>query len=114
MKPILAFSDHPNLEQGSLEALWFYDQVFYWSSAEGLERVIIRSLSYTNIGDPYRELARVTFTICSTMAIDSIDISTQDAAELYLYYYGDRIERPIVSDGLKQSKGFIEHINTRL
>jgi hypothetical protein len=85
MKPIFNFLDHPILKGQSIETIYFLDGIFYLADRVGLHRMRPIKLRYTNLGDPYRELARLDLMMYGTGDIyePSIDISMEDAARLF-------------------------------
>jgi hypothetical protein len=63
MEPILKFTDHPSLKGTATETIYFLNGCFYWATRDRLVSVIIESIDCTNMGEPYRELARVNLVI---------------------------------------------------
>lgn len=87
MDTIYSFKDHPQLKQEKQTRLYFLNGEFYFATNR-LHLVELLKLSYTNMGEPFRELARLTFTFkdCKLPGQDqeteSIDIVMKDAARL--------------------------------
>jgi hypothetical protein len=100
MEPILKFTDHPSLKGTATETIYFLNGCFYWATRDQLVSVLIESIGYANMGEPYREMARVNLVIypgmnkeplgsagiATTQTVhDSIDIEMEDAVRLDLY-----------------------------
>lgn len=85
MEPIFSFIDHPTLQFDRPTRLYIYADGLYWATDEGLYAIEPQTFRYTNLGDPFRELARLDFNIQPAMRSDSIDIRIADAARLFEY-----------------------------
>jgi hypothetical protein len=134
MEPIHNFKDHRSLKGIANETIYFLNGCFYWATADRLVSVIIESVDYTNMGEPYRELARVNFVIYPGMNKEPLgsagiattqtvhdsttlmgcacafDIEMADAVRLdrYCQSIGYKLD---VSAGLKGNREFMREAN---
>jgi hypothetical protein len=84
LNAIHSYSDHPSLKYDKPTVLYLLDDRFYFAD-RALHSVILYGLRYTNMGEPFRQLARLEFKIQSTGRKESIDIELGDAARLTIY-----------------------------
>lgn len=85
MKPVHNFTDHRSLKWSKQSTIYVYDNKFYWANPDFLAAIELTGIGYTNLGEPFRELARLRFTISPTMKNGSIDISFEDAIDVINY-----------------------------
>lgn len=85
MEPIHSFKAHPSLKYEPSTTIYALNNSLYWATSEKLVKIEPDILSYTNIGEPYQELARFNFKIEPTFEDDSIDITFEDAILLRAY-----------------------------
>lgn len=82
--PISSFKDHPSLRNQPTEFLYLCDNQFYHATCEGLYKVNIRGIDYSNLGEPYREFAEIQFSYNTQYG--SMKIEFEDAAYLVCYF----------------------------
>jgi hypothetical protein len=98
------YKDHPQLKGGEHKTIYLLEDEFYLATTTQLTKIDIDRIEYTNMGEPYRELARIYFTHLSSSRNDSIDVNIEDIADLYLYCNTTGYE-------LSTDKKLIEHKN---
>jgi hypothetical protein len=102
LPPIYRFIDHPSRKTHLYdfsEILYLIGNSFFISS-RGVqpEAIVLKKLSYTNMAEPYRELARLDYTFVGTGYNDSIDIDYEDAAELLFWHHHQKIALEATSE----------------
>jgi hypothetical protein len=104
LEPIHNFKDHDQLKYEPASVIYLLDRKFYYADREGLQRVTLIEIGYTNMGDPFRELARLEFK--SKSGSDLIDIEMADAVKLcnYCRSIGYRLS---ISTYLERNKSFV-------
>lgn len=89
MEPMHNFVDHPSLKGMAAETIYWMDGRFYLATDRQLAEIYLKSLDSDNMGEPFRQFARLSFAIVdtqkSTLTDSSILIDIEDAAKLYIY-----------------------------
>jgi hypothetical protein len=81
--PIPAFSDHPSLKGRFVELLYSMGNCFYLANQVELVRIFPQRLDYGNLGDPYRELARLAYSVYpDDQSLQILEIEIVDAVRL--------------------------------
>jgi len=84
MKPISDFRDHPALKYNERKLVFVIKYStrpeLYLFTEKEVKRILPIKLQYTNIGDPYKKLAR--FIFCNEDEEDSMDINPNDLQDL--------------------------------
>jgi len=85
MKPISDFRDHPALKYNERKLVFVIEYPprpkLYLFTEKEVKRILPIKLQYTNIGDPYKKLAR--FIFCNEEEEeDSMDINPNDLQDL--------------------------------
>jgi hypothetical protein len=110
MLPIKSFSDHPMFKRFPgdypVETLYLLEHTLYVGTDECLSRARILQLSYNNLGEPFREFARVTYE--TDVSQNSIDVSFSDAAILYFEMGYKRGSDVIIDKQLKETSKFLD------
>jgi hypothetical protein len=119
LKPIPEFSNHPSLRGEYQRTIYCLDREFYLADQKELKRIKLHWLIPTNMGEPYRQMAALTYVSSRedpriTVELiddngnpirnqpitldysDTINIEMEDAAELL--YYCRRFDIPISED----------------
>jgi hypothetical protein len=104
LKPIPEFANHPSLRGEYQRTIYCLDREFYLADQKELKRIKLHWLIPTNMGEPYRQMAALTYVSSREdprIAIeldysDTINIEMEDAAELL--YYCRRFVIPIGED----------------
>jgi hypothetical protein len=106
MEAIHNFKDHPSLRYTSNKTIYLLERTFYLADADRLCQVYLTQLGYTNMGEPYEELARLEFMIQGTQKSGAIDIEMKDAFRLdrYCQSIGYKLD---VSAELKGNREFM-------
>lgn len=99
MKPINNFRDHPALkydEQKSVFVIKYSTRPeMYLYTEKEVKRITPIAIKYTNIGEPYKELAR--FVFLNEDEEDSIDIDPNNLQNLGNMLYSTGLMLPIPS-----------------
>jgi hypothetical protein len=110
MRPIKSFSDHPMFKRSPgdypVKTVYLLEHTLYVGTDECLSRVRILQLSYNNLGEPFREFARVTYE--TDVSQDSIDVSFSDAAILYFVMSYKRGSDVLLDKRLKETSEFLD------
>jgi len=84
MKPISNFRDHQALKYNEKKSVFVIKYStrpeLYLFTEKEVTRILPMKLQYTNVGDPYKKLARFTFS--NGEEEDSIDIYPDDLQDL--------------------------------
>lgn len=85
MKPVKNFTNHPSLKYDSDKYIFITNEnSVYLFTEKIVQRIHPISAIYTNIGEPYRKLARINFLYyyCPRKEEESIDIDLADLPSL--------------------------------
>jgi prophage antirepressor-like protein len=72
MNTIHSFTDHPSLKSDQATTIYLLDEEFYFANEDNLHRIELTKLKYTNMGEPFRQLARLEFNLTATQRSQSI------------------------------------------
>jgi hypothetical protein len=90
LEPIYCFKDHPSRKNGYgdySEILYLIsDNFFIADIGTQPQEVTLTRLDYTNMGEPFRQLARLSYKFVLTGRSDSMEISNSDAAQLAYWH----------------------------
>jgi hypothetical protein len=104
LEAIREFSDHPSLKGLNRSAIYYLDRQFYLADPLFLSAIQPEYLDYTNMGDPYRVLARLYFL--NDGWADSIDIDMDTAVRLAIFC--EKASIPLdITNSLQSESGFI-------
>ena len=94
LKPIQNFRDHPLLQCDSHQSIFTIEQKLYLHTEQYIRRIIpVRIQRTTDIGDPFRELARFVFIIGGNE--DSTNLDMVDVLNLVLMCKAINIDLPV-------------------
>lgn len=105
MKPIRNFTDHPQLKNEPTEYIGELKGAFIWTTPDFIKAIQIVSLTDNNLGDPFRQFARVKFRLEPAFTESSMDISIRDAVQLVRYCNRSGYEITISND-LKENRSY--------
>jgi hypothetical protein len=108
--PISSFQDHPVLKGEDVQRIYFYDRSFYLADRQKLRPVEILKLRYANLGDPFRQFARLDYRLPGVKGdkTESVDISNRDAARLAFLFSEEGNPLTVESD-LQSSREFASY-----
>jgi hypothetical protein len=103
MKPIFTYNHHSYFTHYQPTILYELNQMLYWATEEGLSLIQVKKLYYTNLGDPFREFARLAFTLSPSGRLEEIDIAMEDAVQLVQYcqekgWYYFKVDQELASN----------------
>jgi hypothetical protein len=104
---ISSFRDHPILDGEEVRRIYFHDRSFYLADRKRLSPVEILTLRSNNLGDPFRQFARLDYLLPGGDT-ESIDISSRDAARLAFFAREADISLVVKSD-LQSSREFASY-----
>ncbi|WP_373546494.1 hypothetical protein [Chamaesiphon sp.] len=79
------YTDHPSRKYDPIQFIYLLNNGFYLGSEVKLFPIILTSIYYANLGEPYRQLARLEFSTQPMERNESIEIAMKDAARLISY-----------------------------
>ena len=82
MDPIFSYSNHPSLKYETPSTIYLLAGDFYWATQDQLVKIKPTAVRYTNMGEPFRQLAEFSFKLQALIVSESIDVSMEDAATL--------------------------------
>jgi hypothetical protein len=107
MKPIKNFTDHPTLKYDQDQYIFITNEnSVYLFTEKIVQRIYPVKAVYTNLGDPYRKLARIYFLyyFCPRKEEQSIDIDLDDLLDLIRMLQAVGLNIPLDKDLQKYIK----------
>ena len=101
MKPIKNFTNHPALKHDLDQYIFITNEnSVYLFTEKIVQRIYPIKAEYTNLGDPYRKLARIYFLYfyCPRKEEESIDIDLDDLPDLIIMLREVGMNLPIDKD----------------
>lgn len=98
MKPIKNFTDHPSLKYDPVQYIFITNEnLVYLFTEKIVQRIHPINAVYTNIGEPYHKLARLSFLYfyCPRKEEGSIDIDLDDLPGLIDMLQAVSLELPL-------------------
>lgn len=97
LEAIRQFADHPSLKGLNRNAIYCIDRTkFLFVDYCFADQIWLIGLSYTNMGDPYRVLARIEFRLDDRN--DSFDVDLESAVRLLRYCKQQRVPLAVSSE----------------
>lgn len=104
LEAIREFADHPSLKGLNRSAIYYLDRQFYLADTLFLFKIDIDSLIYTNMGEPYRSLARINYH--TEGGDDSMNVDMESAARLAAFCAGKAMVFVDISPELRNNRQF--------
>lgn len=113
LAPIENFRDHPSRKGDEIERIYRLNGLFYLANAEKLQQIVLEKLAYDNMGEPFRELARLYYQKPKTGEKDDMQISNDDAAQLLFFCRSESIDLDIHGE-LERNREFQRYYHPEL